>query len=703
MKKIVIIIIFFFAFIENSKAQVPTGVPYTMNQSWYRFSGYIDDSLGILLPIRDTNWTPRKAAIVFNPNDSLVYLYNQHHWTTIASSSGDYVKYSDSLVIFVTPKQLHDSLGNFVTLNTVQTITASKTWNHKHTFTDSLGIGAVPTTIFDVRHNNAALMFDGVRLTLYDDVADDNILIGTSAGGTNLTAENIGIGGASLKNVTGGNNIALGFGNLSSFGTASNNVAVGVRSLQLSNGSNNTAVGYYAGVTTFGDSNTVIGYLSNAASVLNMTNINNSEIVIGTNTYSGAQTAAWITANSLVIGQRYPVLITFNGTIPSPFTGASTYANASISNSNTVQLDISLFTSQGTSTTTFSLYNKQNNSVAIGSAAHTDSSNQIVIGNSNNTVLKVNQFVVDIAETPTNGQTLVYSTSDNMYHPGAGGGGGGGVTTFPITMNNSGAGAASGSSFDGSVPKTISYNSIGAAASSLTISTTSPLSGGGDLSTNRTLSISNAAADGTTKGAATFTANDFNATSGLISIDYTNGQAASGSLKGFLTSADWTTFNNKIGVSSPTTGDILYYNAGWQKLAIGTTKQTLHVAGGVPVWRDTSASGAGIDYSYHTLTYAASITCNYNTGEKFVLAMTGNASIAFSNVVNGKTIYILIKQDATGGRTLTFPANTIFPLGAATGLVLNTTTTADGIDKVAVTYNNLTSNYEVELAKDYGN
>jgi hypothetical protein len=78
-----------------------------------------------------------------------------------------------------------------------------------------------------------------------------------------------------------------------------------------------------------------------------------------------------------------------------------------------------------------------------------------------------------------------------------------------------------------------------------TISTTSPLSGGGDLSANRTLTIADAAADGTTKGAASFLAADFDASSGLVSLDYTNGQAASGSLKGFLTSADWTTFSSK--------------------------------------------------------------------------------------------------------------------------------------------------------------
>jgi hypothetical protein len=64
------------------------------------------------------------------------------------------------------------------------------------------------------------------------------------------------------------------------------------------------------------------------------------------------------------------------------------------------------------------------------------------------------------------------------------------------------------------------------------------------------ISIADAAADGTTKGASTYTAADFNAATGLISIDYTNGQAASGSNKGFLTSTDWTTFNNKVGTGA---------------------------------------------------------------------------------------------------------------------------------------------------------
>ena len=77
---------------------------------------------------------------------------------------------------------------------------------------------------------------------------------------------------------------------------------------------------------------------------------------------------------------------------------------------------------------------------------------------------------------------------------------------------------------------------------------TSPIASSGGATP--AISIADAAADGTTKGAAAFTASDFNATSGVVSIDYTNGQAASGSTKGFLTSTDWTTFNNKINGST---------------------------------------------------------------------------------------------------------------------------------------------------------
>ena len=84
------------------------------------------------------------------------------------------------------------------------------------------------------------------------------------------------------------------------------------------------------------------------------------------------------------------------------------------------------------------------------------------------------------------------------------------------------------------------------------IATTSPITGGTITGTG-TIGINNAAADGSTKGAASFTANDFDASSGNISIDYANGQAATSSQDGFLQSSDWSTFNKKTGlVQAPT-------------------------------------------------------------------------------------------------------------------------------------------------------
>jgi hypothetical protein len=55
-----------------------------------------------------------------------------------------------------------------------------------------------------------------------------------------------------------------------------------------------------------------------------------------------------------------------------------------------------------------------------------------------------------------------------------------------------------------------------------------------------TWSIGDAAADGSTKGASTYTANDFDAASGVISLDYANGQAATSGQDGFMQSAQVT-------------------------------------------------------------------------------------------------------------------------------------------------------------------
>jgi hypothetical protein len=63
--------------------------------------------------------------------------------------------------------------------------------------------------------------------------------------------------------------------------------------------------------------------------------------------------------------------------------------------------------------------------------------------------------------------------------------------------------------------------------------------------------LTDAIADGSTKGQASFTAADFDSSSGNISLDYVNGQKATSGVAGFLSSTDWSTFNNKAPTADP--------------------------------------------------------------------------------------------------------------------------------------------------------
>jgi hypothetical protein len=89
----------------------------------------------------------------------------------------------------------------------------------------------------------------------------------------------------------------------------------------------------------------------------------------------------------------------------------------------------------------------------------------------------------------------------------------------------------------------ITIASSGGGGGVTSVSGTSPIASTGGATP--AISIADAIADGATKGAASFNASDFNSASGVIAIDYTNGQASSLSNKGFLTSADFTIFNGK--------------------------------------------------------------------------------------------------------------------------------------------------------------
>lgn len=205
------------------------------------------------------------------------------------------------------------------------------------------------------------------------------------------------------------------------------------------------------------------------------------------------------------------------------------------------------------------------------------------------------------------------------------------------------------------IPKTASTTDWNTAYLNRITSATSPLS----ISSNA-ISIANAAADGSTKGAASFTANDFDASSGNISLDYTNGQKATGSVPGFLSSADWSTFNGKQSALTFSTG--LTNTAGTITVNPSQNITTLSNLTGNGFVKTSGGTGA---LSIDTNTYLTSAV------QSLVLpqgSFTGNLTIATStNTTNGITSSI---RAVGSGSTITLSSDqsgTLTVAGGGTG------------------------------------
>lgn len=165
----------------------------------------------------------------------------------------------------------------------------------------------------------------------------------------------------------------------------------------------------------------------------------------------------------------------------------------------------------------------------------------------------------------TAGQHLVGGTLPHWVDTATSGGG---TTTNALTMNNSGSGDASGTTFNGSAARTISYNSIGAVPTTRTVN-------GKDLSSNITLGL--ASSDFANQGTTT-----------TVLHGNASGNPSFGAV-GLTTDVTGTlpATNGGTGTATYTTGDILYASATntLSKLSIGVSGQPLVVGGsGVPAW-----------------------------------------------------------------------------------------------------------------------
>lgn len=225
-----------------------------------------------------------------------------------------------------------------------------------------------------------------------------------------------------------------------------------------------------------------------------------------------------------------------------------------------------------------------------------------------------------------------------------------GVSTKTLNVQNSWMRFQS----DGANWRVMGQNLLDGISTTRLINTTAPLAGGGDLSADRTLTIANAAADGSTKGAASFTANDFDASSGNISIDYTNGQTAGTATKGFLSATDWNIFNNKIGTLNTLTGAS-------QTFATGTTGTDFNISSASTTHTfnipSMAVSGATRGLLTNTtqvlpgdksLTGVTTLASGWATGS-FAFGATAPPSTARVNILSATTSGLYIINSATIG------------------------------------------------------
>jgi hypothetical protein len=107
--------------------------------------------------------------------------------------------------------------------------------------------------------------------------------------------------------------------------------------------------------------------------------------------------------------------------------------------------------------------------------------------------------------------------------------------------------------------------------------------------------------------------------------------------------------------------------------------------------------------SYIDLTDAPTIVVDWSKGDTQAVTLHGNRALTFSNGQKGGKYLLILKQDATGSRTVTWPASIRWPGGPpqTRGQPANIlTTTAGKTDYISFFYNGLSYD-ALALAQNY--
>ena len=551
------------------------------------------------------------------------------------------------------------STQNFVDLSTAQTIAGTKTFSNDATVNGmTIGRGAG-----SIQYNSAF----GVGSLAFN-----------SSGTRNST-----LGYASLyKNQSGNDNTALGQASLFENLIGSGNTGVGSYSLQNSIGNNNTSVGAFALQKNTASNNTAIGYATLAENTSGTNNVAQGQSALQNNT-SGSDNTGF-GKFSLVTNTTG----SFNTAVGS-FTDANSNNlnnstaigyGARISASNTIQLgaDGSSFIASGVTYTTTPISNvKTTGTLTLGAVTYP------------NTNGSANQVL-----TATAGGTLTWTTPSSSGVPYTGASAAVNLGVYELTANGVtvGRGASSKSNNYAYGYAVLSANTTGNYNNAF----------GHQVLTANTVGQQNSAF-----GEYVLPKNiggNYNTAMGTMALrENTSGSGNTGFGHQSLFTNSTGSNNTALGYQADVTVDGLSNTTAIGYNAKVSTSNTIQLGNTSVTNVNTSGAMTAPIYAStpQTLTDAATISWVPSQGLNASVTLAGNRTLSFSTApASGAYGTLVVKQDATGGRTLTLPSVANKILGSSSTTTIGLSTTANAIDIINFYFDG--TNYFWNVGQGYG-
>ena len=527
------------------------------------------------------------------------------------------------------------------------------------------------------------------------------------------TAQTIA-GAKTFSNDLSVNGLTVGRG----LGASASNTVVGAGTLYVNTtGVRNTAIGYASLVTNLdGADNTAVGYVS---AYSNISGVKNTSI----GGYSLYNNTSGYFNSAVGYGALYATTTGYNNAS----VGNSSMQNNTTGNNNTSIGNNSLLTNTvgnyNTAIGSLSDVNTNNlsNAIAIGYGARVNTSNTIQLGSDGSSFLS---NAVTITPTPiSNVKTSGTLTLGTVTYPNAHG-------TANQVLSTTGSGTLTWTTPSSSgVPYTGASAAVNLGAYDLTVNGVT--AGRGALSRSNNYAFGYAVLSSNTTGNynnafghQVLTANtngqqnsafgeyvlpkniggNFNTAMGTMALrDNTSGSGNTGFGQQALFTNSTGSNNTALGNLADVTVDGLSNTTAIGYNAKVSTSNTIQLGNSSVTNVNTSGAITAPIYvsTPQTLTDAANISWVPLQGLNASVTLAGNRTLSFSTPpASGAYGTLVVKQDATGGRTLTLPSVANKILGSSSTTTIGLSTTANAIDIINFYFDG--TNYFWNVGQGYG-